>query len=186
MSWDGVWMEFPGAERRCSSPKAPHVDLCARLWLMLSLLGPGRGFALGWKLWSQDCHTVTSKGPRSSGLQWLTFKWSGFSVQLISYEKEGGGRGIFLLLGRLEPFASFLFLSSWMLRVAPFQAYSECSRLLWLGESASLFRETGLYLFSPQWSLLGEPCGLRLSDVLPPHRSESPCFMSRKSPLRDA
>ena len=100
--------------------------------------------------------------------------------------KAGWGRGVFLLLGRLEPFASFLFLSSWMLRVAPFQAYSECSILLWLGESASFLGRLDSTYSHLQWSLLGEPCGLWLSDVLPPHRSESPCFMSRKSPLRDA
>ena len=179
MSWDGVWMEF-------SAHKAPHVNLCARLWLMPSLLGPGRGCALGWKLWSQDCHTVTSKGPRSSGLQWLTFKWSGFSVQLISYEKQGGGGAFFSSLEDLNP-------------LPPSYSYLvECSELPpsrhtqnvpycygWGSQQACLGSLDSTYSHL-QWSLLGEPCGLWLSDVLPPHRSESPCFMSRKSPLRDA
>lgn len=45
-------------------------------------------------------------GPGSSRLQWLTFKRSTFSVELISYKKEGGVKGFFFFLEDLTPFPS--------------------------------------------------------------------------------
>lgn len=157
MSWDWVWIEFPGAERRCSSHEAPDVDLCAWLWLTPSLLGPGRGFALGWKLWSQDCHTFIS--PDHQGCSDSLSSGLDSQSSLFPIKRRAGAGAFFSFLEGLNPLPpsySYLVECSALPPSRHTQNVPDCYG--WGSQQACLGRLDFTYSHL-QWSLLGEPCG---------------------------
>lgn len=169
-SWASLWIELTGAESCGQRTDAnllrpPDINVWAKLlthaftsrsWIRIS-----SGLE---NLVTRRSHSDPT-GPDHQGCSDSLSSGLDSQSSFISYKKEGRVRSIFLLLGRLDCFLSFVFLSSWMLKIATFWVYSKywglqgLQRLLLSGEvnlkSASLSRGTYVHVLTPNGTLLG-------------------------------